>query len=293
MFPKDFTMRSLHSRNSDHVPIDSSGRTAANKDDIPVPLESLVVDKLKSGELSIDERLTEGEWSALVSWLAESPSQVTAIDVDLATDSKYLPAFLDALSRNNKITTLVMRGDALSEKVSWACARLLSANATIMHLRLDGNWSENECAGFVYQAMYGNKALKTLTIDNPQFGETSMQELTTMLKVNRSINTVSISGVAVSDSAAGMLAGAIKSNGAVKRLLIASCKMSNFGLNQVAHGILKNQSLTQVGLPEGGIDKKTEVLISDALRANENRMEHPEAVVARQFFATNNGSFFY
>ncbi|MBK4734916.1 leucine-rich repeat domain-containing protein [Noviherbaspirillum pedocola] len=249
----------------------------AGPDEIPVVLEKLLANKLSaSGKLMIDGSIGDGELLELSAWIAQSPSQVKDIEIDLCVDSDYLAGLLIALGENNKVTTLNLTGGHISKEVCAACAQMLHMNASIDVLRIAGNWADSDSICLVFQGVENNKTLKTLSIENPEFGKYGMEALAGTLKSNRSIKTLCLMEIPINTVAAESLANAFRDNNVLSKVVIVRSGISTAGMKKLLEGILESQSLTRITIPERAFEEEDEARLVEVFRRNQQRNEQSE-----------------
>ncbi|KAL7542979.1 hypothetical protein ACHAXR_012437 [Thalassiosira sp. AJA248-18] len=179
------------------------------------------------------------------------------------TDEEVIP-LLDALSKNDHVTSLNLRRNRIGIEGCSTLASMILDNRTLTMIDVSGNNLGDEGLEDLSKVIPYNKTLYTLNVEDNKIGDVGASSLAMALMENDCLTTINLSGNLIGDGGASDLFKVLSgSNDMVTSLLLRFNAISDKGATELASALLDNESLTEVDL---GHNKITNAGAKDLLK---------------------------
>ena len=170
--------------------------------------------------------------------------------------------------RNNALTTICLRDDAIGKKGVIALSHALKINTSLTSIYLIGNAIGDNGAIALSDALKTNSSLTTIYLINNAIGDNGAIALSDALKTNNSLTTLYLSYNAIGENGAIALSDALKTNTSLTTIDLTWNKISENGAIALSDALKTNASLTTINLSCNAIGDNGAIAFSHALKTN-------------------------
>jgi hypothetical protein len=144
----------------------------------------------------------------------------------------------------------------------------VSAREVTLHnreVKLNPSW---DCALQLSRALAGNTTVKILRLDGCNFDDAGVAELVDALKINKTLEEISLRKVGIKQDKALAMVGALLSNNVLKKLDLSANDLGEFAVAALANGLEINDTLVSIALSGTTKGNDCALHLAAALRIN-------------------------
>ncbi|KAL9975269.1 hypothetical protein ACROYT_G012415 [Oculina patagonica] len=182
--------------------------------------------------------------------------------------SPVVASISDALTINNTITYLNLRGDGLCDSGAGSLSDSLRVNTTLTHLNLSENRIGDSGAGSLSDALIVNTTLTNLNLGVNEIGDYGAGFLSEALTVNTTLTNLNLAANNIVDSGASSLSDALTVNTTLTELNLNYNEIGVSGAGALSTALTLNTTLTHLDLSENRIGDSGAGVLSEALTVN-------------------------
>ncbi|HEX8886178.1 MAG TPA: hypothetical protein VF797_16960 [Noviherbaspirillum sp.] len=221
---------------------------------------------------------TDNNEPAALLWLLET-SNAHDLHWNLTgLSSEDAAVWFEALAKDLNITTLSLENATFDGEMARLFESCLSkknnlVNLTLWNLRIPPTPSNACCGSLLANGVAANQGLKTVLLSGCDIPEADWLVLTPMIRNHSSLDTVSISDVAMTNTELKFVVDNIKLNPHIQKLHFSGIKLNSKQAEIIANFLTNNSSLKTLAIENADLDAAGGCQIAEALVNNTSLIE--------------------